>query len=178
MKFNATYTDSPPSTGSALGCEQPLRPVFAADNTLTVAQLRVTLTSLPLERSRSDWANQMVDGATEKAISHRRDVRVIQFPDRLSSSNGDTVARVFEDFEAILLRSEQTPIVLDLSSVRLCGASFINGLMASRNAIDACRATVVIAGDPNRLLSMFQVHRIIQVYPTLASALHVGLEET
>jgi len=86
------------------------------------------------------------------------------------------VVRAFADFQAILSRLEQTPIVIDLTSVRLGGACFINSLVASKDAIDTCHATIVIAGDPNRLLSLFQLHRIAPIYPTLASALRVGLQ--
>ncbi|WP_149496438.1 hypothetical protein [Roseiconus lacunae] len=161
-----------------IGCRRPgdelqrrIHQPILQDNQYSLTQLRVSSTSLPLDSGRRDDLRQIGEGLTQERISPGVDVRVLRFPEILSSSNQSALARVFRDVNLILTIPVVVPIVLDLTSIRICGAGFINGLIASKEKIQACAAEVVIAGDPDRLLSLFQVQRLVPVYPDLQAAL-------
>lgn len=151
--------------------ERRIHQPLLQDSQYVLTQLRVLSTSLPLDFDRRDGLSQIGVGLKQECISPGVDVRVLQFPEILSSSNQSALARVFRDVNLILSIPVLVPILLDLTSVRVCGAGFINGLIASKDRIQACAAKVVIAGDPDRLLSLFQVQRIVPVYPDLRVAL-------
>jgi len=144
---------------------------FLHDDRYALSQLRLSSTWLPLDGNRGDTAQQTTEGVKRSCGSPRVDVRVLRFPKILSSSNQGTLARVFSGLRLIVSGREPSPIVLDLTSMRMCGAGFVNGLTASRDELTTCVAEVVIAGDPDGVLTLFQVHRLIPIYPNLNAAL-------
>ena len=147
------------------------KPLSKPDEQYTLAHLSVSSTSLPLDSGRRDDLRKIAVGLKQTCMLPGVDVRVLQFPEVLSSSNQSAVKRVFRDVHLILSLPAASPVVLNLTSVRICGADFIDGLIASKSNFEACSANVVIAGDPHRLLSLFQVQRLVTIYPNLHAAL-------
>ncbi|MFD3481064.1 STAS domain-containing protein [Streptomyces sp. NPDC058695] len=86
---------------------------------------------------------------------------------------GDLDHHTAPDIRAVLpglaLRPGQQ-LVIDLAQLSLCDSTGISVLLAARNHALAAHASVVLAAVPNRVIRIFRIVGLEQVFPTHPTA--------